>query len=72
MGVVYFLIALVTSAVLGLPLAALTPSPPASSMAIPFFGPFVAWAPPVIVALVLSPAAWSRRSSSWASAGSSS
>ena len=40
-------------------------------MAIPFFGPFVAWAPPVLVALLSKPEALLPTSSSWASAGSS-
>ncbi len=53
LGGVYFLLALVTSVVLGLPLIALTSVAAGLLMAIPFFGPFVAWAPPVVVALVL-------------------
>jgi predicted PurR-regulated permease PerM len=52
MGIVYFLIALATSLLLGLPLEALTSSASGVLMAIPFFGPFLAWAPPVIVAIV--------------------
>ena len=50
MGAVYFLIALATSLLLGLPLEALTSSAAGLLMAIPFFGPFLAWAPPVIAA----------------------
>jgi predicted PurR-regulated permease PerM len=57
MGTVYFLIALATSLVFGLPLAALSSVSSGILQAIPFFGPFVSWAPPVIVALVLQPAA---------------
>jgi predicted PurR-regulated permease PerM len=57
MGVVYFLIAVATSLVLGLPLAALTSVSAGILQAIPFFGPFLSWAPPVIVALVLQPSA---------------
>jgi predicted PurR-regulated permease PerM len=57
MGIVYFLIALATSLVLGLPLEALTSSASGVLMAIPFFGPFLAWAPPVIVAIVFRPEA---------------
>jgi predicted PurR-regulated permease PerM len=53
LGGVYFLLAFVTSAILGLPLIALTSVAAGLLMAIPFFGPFVAWAPPVVVALVL-------------------
>ncbi|HEY6014764.1 MAG TPA: AI-2E family transporter [Candidatus Limnocylindrales bacterium] len=55
MGVVYFLIALATDLLLGLPLAALSAVGAGILQAIPFFGPFVSWAPPVIVALVLKP-----------------
>jgi predicted PurR-regulated permease PerM len=55
MGAVYFLIALATNLVLGLPLAALTSVLAGLLQMIPFFGPFISWAPPVIVALVLQP-----------------
>jgi len=55
MGFVYFLIALGTNLLLGLPLAALTSVAAGFLQMIPFFGPFVSWAPPVIVALVLQP-----------------
>jgi predicted PurR-regulated permease PerM len=57
MGVVYFLIAVATNLVLGLPLAALTSVSAGVLQAIPFFGPFLSWAPPVVVALVLQPSA---------------
>jgi predicted PurR-regulated permease PerM len=57
MGVVYFLIALATSLVLGLPLAPLSSVSAGVLQAIPFFGPFLSWAPPVIVALALQPSA---------------
>jgi predicted PurR-regulated permease PerM len=57
MGVIYFLVAFVTSTVLGLPLAILTSVVAGVLMAIPFFGPFVAWAPPVVVALFFAPEA---------------
>jgi len=55
MGFVYFLIALGTNLLLGLPLAALTSVLSGLLQMIPFFGPFISWAPPVIVALVLQP-----------------
>jgi predicted PurR-regulated permease PerM len=55
MGVVYFLVALGTNVALDLPLAALTSVLAGLLQMIPFFGPFVSWAPPVIVALVLQP-----------------
>jgi len=57
MGVVYFLIALATDLLLGLPLAALSSVTAGVLQAVPFFGPFVSWAPPVVVALVLQPSA---------------
>ncbi len=44
-----------TNLALGLPLAALTSVAGRVLQMIPFFGPFVSWAPPVIVALVLVP-----------------
>ena len=57
MGVVYFLIALATNLLLGLPLAALSSVSAGFLQAIPFFGPFISWVPPVIVALLLQPTA---------------
>jgi predicted PurR-regulated permease PerM len=57
MGVVYFLIALGTNLLLGLPLAVLTSASAGLLQAIPFFGPFLSWTPPVVVALVLQPSA---------------
>ena len=54
---IYFLVAFVTSTILGLPLAILTSVVAGVLMAIPFFGPFVAWAPPVVVALFFVPGA---------------
>jgi predicted PurR-regulated permease PerM len=55
MGIVYFVIAMATSVVLGLPLEALTSTASGVLMAIPFFGPFLAWAPPLIVAIIFRP-----------------
>ena len=55
MGAIYFLVALSTNLLLGLPLAALTSVLAGLLQMIPFFGPFISWAPPVIVALVLVP-----------------
>jgi predicted PurR-regulated permease PerM len=57
MGGIYFVIALVTSLVLGLPLVSLTSTASGILQAIPFFGPFLSWAPPVVVALLLKPEA---------------
>jgi predicted PurR-regulated permease PerM len=55
MGIVYFLITFVTSLLLGIPLEALTSTSSGVLMAIPFFGPFIAWAPPLIVAVLFKP-----------------
>ncbi len=57
LGVVYAAIAAVTSAILGLPYLAVTTAAAGVLMAIPFFGPFVAWVPPVIVAVLAAPGA---------------
>ncbi len=55
MGLTYAAVAAVTSMVLGLPYAAGLAAASGLLMAIPFFGPFVAWAPPVLAALVVAP-----------------
>lgn len=55
MGIVYFVVALLTNLAFGLPLVALTSVSAGVLMAIPFFGPFIAWAPPLLVALVFAP-----------------
>ena len=47
-----------TSLFLGLPYVAITSAAAGVLMAIPFFGPFVAWAPPVIVALLVPGEHW--------------
>jgi predicted PurR-regulated permease PerM len=52
MGLAYLLTAVATHLLLGLPLTALSAATAGLLMAVPFFGPFVAWAPPVLVALV--------------------
>ena len=54
-GLAYAAIALATSAILGLDFIAVTTAASGILMAIPFFGPFVAWAPPVIVAVFTDP-----------------
>ncbi|HEY5628598.1 MAG TPA: AI-2E family transporter [Candidatus Limnocylindrales bacterium] len=54
-GLIYGLVAAVTSAVLNLDYLPVTSALAGILMAIPFFGPFFAWAPPVIVAIVLKP-----------------
>lgn len=55
MGVIYGAIAAVTSLVLGLDYMPVTASAAGVLQAIPFFGPFVSWAPPVLVAVLLRP-----------------
>jgi predicted PurR-regulated permease PerM len=55
LGVVFAAVALVTSAALHLPYLAITTVVAGGLMAIPFFGPFLSWAPPVIVALLAVP-----------------
>ena len=52
LGVVYAAVALLTSAILQLDYPGITTALSGVLMAIPFFGPFVAWAPPVIVAFL--------------------
>jgi predicted PurR-regulated permease PerM len=51
----YAVVALLCNVVLGLDYAALTTSASGILMAIPFFGPFLSWAPPVLVAAVTKP-----------------
>ncbi|MFL5749060.1 MAG: AI-2E family transporter [Chloroflexota bacterium] len=57
LGVVYAAVAVVTSAVLHLDYVGVTAALSGLLMAIPFFGPFVAWAPPVVVAFLTQPGA---------------
>ena len=52
LGVVYAAVAIITNAVLQLPYAGITTALSGVLMAIPFFGPFIAWAPPVVVAFL--------------------
>ena len=54
MGLIYFLIALSPHLLFGLPLGALSATTAGLLMMIPFFGPFLAWAPPIVVALVFA------------------
>ena len=58
MGIVYFSVALFAHLVLGLGLTALSAVAAGLLMAIPFFGPFIAWAPPVLIALFTKPDAF--------------
>jgi predicted PurR-regulated permease PerM len=54
-GIVFALIALVASLIFGLDYVAVTTATAGVLMAIPFFGPFVAWIPPVLVAILFKP-----------------
>ena len=54
-GFAYGAVAALTSAALGLSYLPATSVAAGLFMAIPFFGPFVAWAPPIAVAIVLRP-----------------
>ena len=55
MGAVYGLVAAVVSGIFGLDYLPATSALSGVLMAIPFFGPFVSWAPPVLVAMLLKP-----------------
>jgi len=57
MGLAFGLITAVVSIVFGLPYAAVTVVLAGLLHAIPFFGPFISWAPPVAVALLMVPSA---------------
>ncbi|MDQ6793440.1 MAG: AI-2E family transporter [Chloroflexota bacterium] len=54
-GLTYGLVAVVTSGVLGLAYLPVTSAIAGLLMAIPFFGPFVSWVPPVLVAVLVKP-----------------
>jgi predicted PurR-regulated permease PerM len=55
LGAIYFVVALACQLFLGLPYTAASAVLAGALMAIPFFGPFVAWTPPVIVAALTAP-----------------
>jgi len=55
MGAVYAVITFSVSIVFGLKLVPITATAAGVLMAIPFFGPFVAWLPPVLDALIFTP-----------------
>lgn len=57
MGLIYGAVAALTGIVLGLNYTPLTAAASGVLQAIPFFGPFVSWAPPVVVALLTKPSA---------------
>ncbi len=54
-GVLFAALAAATGALLGLPFTPLTASLSGILQAIPFFGPFISWAPPVLVAVFAKP-----------------
>lgn len=56
MGIVYGIIAAATSFAFGLPFLPLTTALSGLLQMVPFFGPFVSWLPPVLVAIVAEPA----------------
>ena len=55
MGVVYGVIAAATSMVFGLDFMPVTSAASGVLQAIPFFGPFLSWSPPVLVAILVKP-----------------
>ena len=55
MGLIYGLIAAVTHVLLGLPFGPASAAAAGVLQAIPFFGPFVSWLPPVLVAVLARP-----------------
>jgi predicted PurR-regulated permease PerM len=55
MGLMYGAISLVASTILGLPYTPVTATASGVLQAIPFFGPFISWVPPVAVALFFKP-----------------
>jgi predicted PurR-regulated permease PerM len=55
MGLIYGLIAAVTHVVLGLPYGPASAAASGVLQAIPFFGPFISWLPPVLVAILAKP-----------------
>ena len=57
MGVMYAAISVIASTAFGLDYLAATSAAAGVLMAIPFFGPFAAWAPPVLVAIFAKPEA---------------
>lgn len=54
-GLIFAIIALSASIIFGLDYAAVTTAAAGVLMAIPFFGPFAAWIPPVLVAVLSKP-----------------
>jgi predicted PurR-regulated permease PerM len=57
MGLMYSVISMAASALLGLPYMPVTATSSGILQAIPFFGPFISWTPPVLVAIFFKPEA---------------
>lgn len=57
MGIIYGLIAVAANAAFGLPFLPVTSAAAGLLQMVPFFGPFISWAPPVLVAILTSPGA---------------
>ena len=55
LGLVFGLFTAIVNIVFGLPYAAVTTAAAGLLQMIPFFGPFVSWLPPVVIALLLKP-----------------
>ena len=55
MGLIYAAVAAIVCAIMGIDYLPLVAFAAGMLMAIPFFGPFVSWLPPILVALVLKP-----------------
>ncbi len=56
-GVIYAVISMAASLLLGLPYVPVTAASSGVLQAIPFFGPFISWLPPVLVAVFFKPEA---------------
>jgi predicted PurR-regulated permease PerM len=57
LGVLYSIVSMAASVLLGLPYMPVTATTSGILQAIPFFGPFISWAPPVLVAVFFKPEA---------------
>ena len=57
LGVLYAIISMTASLLLGVPYMPVTAASSGVLQAIPFFGPFISWAPPVLVAIFFKPEA---------------
>jgi predicted PurR-regulated permease PerM len=57
MGLMYAIVSMAASMLLGLPYMPVTATASGILQAIPFFGPFISWAPPVLVAVFFKPEA---------------